>query len=431
VTIFVSIAAYRDSQLGPTVRDCLANADRPDELRFGICWQHAPDEPWPLGEDPRFRVIDVDHRDSRGVCWARAQIGRLVDGEDWFLQLDSHHRFAPGWDTALIELAEGSGCPKPLLTTYPTGFTLPDEGKPRNQAPWMISFGRWHPAGFPLYRPRVIPGWQDLSEPRRARFIGACFIFTQANWAAEVPYDPELYFDGEEITLAVRSFTWGYDFFHPPRTLVWHEWSRSYRPKHYGDHTRESGTAFPVEDLQSHSEKKVRSFMREPYIGPFGCGRERTAEAYQAYSGLDLMRCRVQDYTLQNGEPPNPPADPDWAAQPRPWRVIVLLAPDWLDPLFVCDGADWTLTLSDPDGEIISTATRPASQAQATGSDDRLVVAHTFVSARTPVWWTLSTSVKEDFPAYEGSVDGVRRRGDTAHMAYIDDSPSESAGSTR
>lgn len=37
--IFVQIAAYRDPELLPTIQDCLAKADFPDNLRFGICWQ--------------------------------------------------------------------------------------------------------------------------------------------------------------------------------------------------------------------------------------------------------------------------------------------------------------------------------------------------------------------------------------------------------
>ena len=38
--IFVSVAAYRDPELLPTLADCLAKAREPDRLRFGICWQY-------------------------------------------------------------------------------------------------------------------------------------------------------------------------------------------------------------------------------------------------------------------------------------------------------------------------------------------------------------------------------------------------------
>ena len=45
-------------------------------------------------------------------------------------------------------------------------------------------------------------------------------------WCIEVPYDPDYYFHGEEISLAVRSYTWGYDLFHPHKIIAWHEYTR-------------------------------------------------------------------------------------------------------------------------------------------------------------------------------------------------------------
>ncbi len=59
--IFVSIAAYRDLQLVPTVLDCLAKASFPGRLRFGICWQHGAEETsLPFSGDPRFRILDIE-----------------------------------------------------------------------------------------------------------------------------------------------------------------------------------------------------------------------------------------------------------------------------------------------------------------------------------------------------------------------------------
>ncbi len=358
--IFVSIASYRDSQLGPTVTDCLDKADRPQDLRFGICWQHAPDEPWPLGNDPRFLVINVDYLASRGVCWARSRIASLVDDEDWYLQLDSHHRFAPGWDTELIAIAEAAPSPKPLITTYPTGFRVPDDGS-RNPAPWQMAFGRWSSEGIPLFQPVPIPDWRNLNRPLRARFLGACFVFTRPQWLAEVPYDPNIYFYGEEITLAVRSFTSGYDLFHPAKTLVWHEWTRSYRPQHYADHVREKGATTPWWELQAQGNQRVREFLRHPHTGRYGCGTQRSFADYEAYSGLELARCRVHEYTLRNLEPPNPPAEPAWSITPRPWRVVVNLKLARLKPEFLASGSAWELHLRDPDGELIEAATSPAA----------------------------------------------------------------------
>lgn len=44
--IFIQIAAYRDPELLKTIEDCLKNADHPENLRFGICWQHNIDDQW-------------------------------------------------------------------------------------------------------------------------------------------------------------------------------------------------------------------------------------------------------------------------------------------------------------------------------------------------------------------------------------------------
>src|SRR5258708_40042581 len=73
--IFVSIAAYRDPQLVPTMEDCIAKARHPERLRFGICWQHDPrTDTLPFLNDDCFRILAVDWLDSQGVCWARCEV---------------------------------------------------------------------------------------------------------------------------------------------------------------------------------------------------------------------------------------------------------------------------------------------------------------------------------------------------------------------
>lgn len=48
----------------------------------------------------------------------------------------------------------------------------------------------------------------------------------------QVPYDPGLRhsFFGEEVSMAARMFTRGWDFFAPPQAVVYHLWSRGHRP---------------------------------------------------------------------------------------------------------------------------------------------------------------------------------------------------------
>ena len=100
--IFISIASYRDPELIPTIEDCIANAKLPNNLVFGICRQFHPKDKFDnlkkYKNDPRFKIIDVPHDKAPGVCWARSEIQKLYDDEEFHLQIDSHHRFAKHWD---------------------------------------------------------------------------------------------------------------------------------------------------------------------------------------------------------------------------------------------------------------------------------------------------------------------------------------------
>src|SRR5262245_59098642 len=141
--IFVSIAAYRDPELVPTVEDCIASARHPERLRFGICWQHGEEEPpLPFAGDQRFRILDIPWQESAGVCWARAAIMQLFDNEDFYLQIDSHHRFVSDWDERLLAQLARAPSAKPIITTYPAAF-VPGDPRSFGADPLQIVFDRF------------------------------------------------------------------------------------------------------------------------------------------------------------------------------------------------------------------------------------------------------------------------------------------------
>ena len=108
--IFIQIAAYRDPELVPTVLDCIAKAKRPDNLRISICWQYAEgDSIAQIAHLPQVKFIAVPYNESQGACWARTIACQLYDSEEFYLQIDSHHRFADHWDDKLIEMLEVLG----------------------------------------------------------------------------------------------------------------------------------------------------------------------------------------------------------------------------------------------------------------------------------------------------------------------------------
>lgn len=309
-TIFVAIAAYRDPELLPTLKNCLSQAAFPERVHFGIVWQHADEDSWDTIEEyrynPNFKIVDVDYRASKGVCWARHEMQKLYNGETYYLQLDSHHRFDKHWDIKLVTMLQGlqeQGYPKPLITAYATAY---DPGtEERSEEPWKLNFDRFAPDGVVHFTPGGIPDYQTLSGPIPSRFLSAHFIFTLGQFCTEIPYDPEYYFHGEEISLAVRAFTHGYDLFHPHKVIIWHEYIRKNKAKHWADNN--------WSDIDKRAKEKNRQLLgvdSDPiHIETYGLGTTRSLRDYEMYAGIEFKTRRIHKHTVEEKNPPVPLED--------------------------------------------------------------------------------------------------------------------------
>ncbi|NBX76973.1 MAG: hypothetical protein EBQ92_10500 [Proteobacteria bacterium] len=307
--IFVQIASYRDPQLVPTLDDLIGNADKPENLV--ICIAHQYDDITILDKyrkDDRFKILDIPYLDSKGACWARSEIQKNYDGEEYTLQLDSHHRFIKGWDTELVKMMKQlkkKGHKKPLLTGYISSFNPDNDPEERIDVPWKMNFDRFIPEGAVFFLPASIDDYKERTEPIPARFYSAHFCFTLGKFCEEVPHDPEYYFHGEEISIAVRAFTRGYDLFHPHKVVAWHEYTRRGRPKQWDD-----DKIWGDRNTKCHTKNRKLFGMdgeeRATDFGIYGFGDERTLEDYEAYSGLCFKRRAVQRYTIDNNLAPNP-----------------------------------------------------------------------------------------------------------------------------
>ena len=309
-TIFIQIASFRDPQLNPTIKDMLENAKYPENLRIGICNQYNPEDDFNLDEykdDERFRIDDIIDTDSKGVCWARHMVQQRYSGETYTLQIDSHMRFVKNWDDEMIQMVKDlqeKGYKKPLLTGYVSSFDPDNDPKGRTQEPWRMTFDRFTPEGCVFFLPETIPGWKELKEPITARFYSAHFCFTLGQFAVEVQHDPNYYFHGEEISIAVRSYTHGYDLFHPHKVLIWHEYTRKNRTKHW-DVDKEW---FKKNDASHKRNRELLGVDGETFSGDtsFYYGTERTIKDYEKYSGILFERRAVQQYTVDKKYAPNP-----------------------------------------------------------------------------------------------------------------------------
>ena len=307
-TIFVQIAAYRDPELIPTIKDCIARAAKPERLHFCIGWQHSPDENIDeLAGIPNIVIIDVPHTETKGACWIRRKIQEQYKGEKYTLQLDSHHRFVQDWDKVVVKMYKGlvkDGYKKPLLTTYLCSYDPKNDPQSRLNEAWQINYDRFLPEGPIFLRPSTLKGWKELTKPVPSRALSAHFIFTRGKFCNEVPYDEELYFHGEEISLAVRAYTHGYDLFHPHIPLVWHQYIRAGSKKHWDDHQNWGA-------LNSISYNRVKILLgvdgedsSQINYGKVGLGTERTLQQFERYAGVSFKDRKFHKDVVSETLPP-------------------------------------------------------------------------------------------------------------------------------
>ena len=310
--IFVQIASYRDPELVPTVKSMIENSKNPQNLKICIHNQFSDADAFSkdleeFRNDERFIIIDTPYLESKGACWARNKIQQEYQGEEYTLQLDSHHRFIKDWDYECIEMIkelQEDGYKKPLLTGYIPSFNPEKDPEERVQEPWRMVFDRFIPEGAIFFLPETIPNWQELLKPVPARFYSAHFCFTLGSFAAEVQHDPEFYFHGEEISVGVRAYTHGYDLFHPHKVVAWHEYTRKGRVKQWDD-----DKSWGEKNSFAHSKnRRLFSMDGETYseseFGIHGFGKERTLRDYEKYAGILFSNRSIQKSVIDKVDPP-------------------------------------------------------------------------------------------------------------------------------
>ena len=325
--IFLHLPSYRDPELVPTIKDALKQAKYPERLVFGICRQYKESDGFDNVDefrgDTRFKIVDMEAEFARGLPYARAVINEmLLKDEEYILQLDSHHRFVKNWDTTLIKWhndLEKEGY-KPILTGYLPHYSPLVEDEGRADVPWQQQAACFYPHGTIFIRPALLEGWEKMNKPAPSRFLSGHFCFARNQWAKEIRHDPEIYFSGEELNLTVRSFTHGYDFFHPHRLVIWHSTMREERSGMLvwdDQHKRGDDWGF----YQKRAQKRIRNLLRtqtdsDVYLKNYDLGNARTIQDYERYAGVHFKTRSISKYTSANKLPPNPPAESEeqWQA---------------------------------------------------------------------------------------------------------------------
>ena len=67
----------------------------------------------------QIRLFNVNESESLGPYMARYLGAKFYQGEQYYLQIDSHSEFVKDWDAKLIKMMEDAPARKPVISTYP------------------------------------------------------------------------------------------------------------------------------------------------------------------------------------------------------------------------------------------------------------------------------------------------------------------------
>lgn len=304
-SIFISVAAYCDPMLNFTLNSARAQASDPSRIFIGIVEQA------PAGQQLRrhdgwshehLRWTRVDALEARGPCWARSLAMALYQGEDWYLQIDSHTWFEPGWDERLVRWGERCVAQneRSLLTCYPNPFIFRD-GHPVAQPVTnrLLAFAATGDSQFAEDHPVLMfEGVAvESDEPMPGLHVAGGCLFAPGHIVDELPYDPHLYFHGEEQSYALRAWTRGWDLMHIPGMPMYHLYTQpgsQPRPMHWSPEHDQQRAVRSAALEQAARERLTALLWEDADLGVYGLGTVRTLADYAAFSGIDYAARRIE-----------------------------------------------------------------------------------------------------------------------------------------
>jgi len=293
--IFISIASYRDPELQWTIKSAIENANNPDNLYFGVVHQGVDSELFDIHSTKNMSLIKMHPKEAKGAGFARAKAMELYSGQEYFLQIDSHTRFAPGWDLICIDQLNRakniSGHSRVLLSYFPAPFEPERNGGmflvknnpkikeyPTRQKILLNKRKQWTAERFEFD--------SKLKEnPELSQTVLGGFMFSDGSIVNEVPYDPEISFFGEEICFAMRSWTRGWDIYSPSKNIVYHFYSRGGYSKIWKDRNLRGMSWKEIEDISYSKQKRVLCGEEK---GVFGAGNIRTLSEYEIFTNTNF-----------------------------------------------------------------------------------------------------------------------------------------------
>lgn len=251
---------------------------------------------------------------SVGPVFARHIGHRLYRGEYYYTQSDAHVSYTKNWDADIISQMEATHNDMAVLTTYLTDVqgSISDEGKSlRVTRPIMCNTdyegGAQGQHLRHMSQPERIPSIHG--SPQMQPYWAAGYSFSRGHFVVNVPYDlyQPMIFQGEEMSIGIRGFTVGYDFYAPERSVCFHHYAtgkntkiRNKVPHFWENSSHYAGTG--VKAMQRllgivHMNPEIpTSKWIHTDEDIYGLGGVRTPEKFYETFGIDVVHKKTEHH---------------------------------------------------------------------------------------------------------------------------------------
>ena len=311
-TIFVSIASYRDSECPQTVVDLFDKADHPERIFIGLVQQNDTSDidcaschinkgkitSAQCKYASHITNVEIPYNEAQGPTWARYIASHLWQGQDYVLQLDSHMRLRPHWDTDLLHMHQL--CPYPpraILTHYPPSYHLHKTPEFKDNSIPLTCGSKFNSSNLLTVIGHSQPNNKD-GKIKEVPFIAGGFIFGKSDFLQTTPMDPYLpfVFVGEEVLHSVRLWTDGWTFYTPLKNVCLHLYGRKNDSRFWDDmkETWQPIQKLALERLHYILEGKEPSDEKVLIdIDRYGLGHIRSLAEYEERFGIDFKEKKV------------------------------------------------------------------------------------------------------------------------------------------
>lgn len=285
-SIYISICSYLDTELYGTVEDLLIKSSKENNLFLCV---YSQDSSFPDLEllcnkyKAELVYIKINYKHARGTVHAR-KISQMFLEEfyDYYLQVDSHTLFKQNWDSLLIDQYEKSKLHfgKIIFSTYPWAYKYENNKAVLKNQQSPISLIMKKIEDYWKYVPnyKEYEG-NEYGEPH-GYYCGG-FVFSDSKNILEVPWDDNLYMNGEEITMSIRFSFNNTLIIAPPENYVYHNYvgheestdkrKRIYDVVYFGeDESLKRRLVF----YENRSEKRVKDFFSGIIKDMYGVPRD-------------------------------------------------------------------------------------------------------------------------------------------------------------